>query len=128
MSPGLKKTLNVCVKAVNWIRSRALNHRLFQSLCEEVAQEHTVRSYYTEVRWLSRGCVLSRVFELRGEIHQFLRERRQELVRYFDEPSFVQMLACLADVFSALNELSLSLQGSGLNIVTASKKLASFKE
>ena len=31
-------------------------------------------------------------------------------------------------VFSALNELSLYLQGRGLNIVTASEKLATFKE
>ncbi|XP_076315072.1 protein FAM200C-like [Tachypleus tridentatus] len=128
LPPDLKKTLDICVKVVNFIRSRALNHRLFQSHCEEMGQEHTALLYHTEVRWLSRGCVLFRVFELRGEIHQFLRERVQELAIYFKEPSFVQMLAYLADVFLALNELNLSLQGRGLNIVTASAKLAAFKE
>ncbi|XP_076352731.1 protein FAM200C-like [Tachypleus tridentatus] len=97
--PDLKKTLDICVKVVNFIRSRALNHRLFQSLCEEMGQEHTVLLYHNEVRWLSRGPVLFRVFELRGEIHQFLRERVQELAIYFKEPSFAQMLAYLADVF-----------------------------
>ncbi|XP_076352725.1 protein FAM200C-like [Tachypleus tridentatus] len=100
IAPDLKKTLDICVKVVNFIRSRALNHRLFQSLCEEMGQEHTVLLYHTEVRWLSRGPVLFRVFELRGEIHQFL----------------------------PLNELNLSLQRRGLNIVTASAKLAAFKE
>ncbi|XP_076352730.1 protein FAM200C-like [Tachypleus tridentatus] len=99
LPPDLKKTLDICVKVVNFIRSRALNHRLFQSLCEEMGQEHTVLLYHTEVRWLSRGPVLFRVFELRGEIHQFLRERVQELAIYFKEPSFAQMLAYLADVF-----------------------------
>ena len=84
---------------MNLIGSWALNHRLLQSLCEEVGQEHTVLLYHTEVRWLSRGRVLSRVFEPRGEIHQFLRELVQELAIYFNEPSFIQMLACLADVF-----------------------------
>ncbi|XP_076314915.1 protein FAM200C-like [Tachypleus tridentatus] len=118
LPPDLKKTLDICVKVVNFIRIRALNHRLFQSLCEEMGQKHTVLLYHTEVRWLSRGRVLFRVFELRGEIHQFLRERVQELAIYFKEPSFVQMLDYLADVFLALNELNLSLQGRGLNIVT----------
>lgn len=37
------------------------------------------------------------------------------------------MLAYLADVFLALNELGLSLQGRGLDIVTASEKFAAFK-
>ncbi|XP_076325489.1 protein FAM200C-like [Tachypleus tridentatus] len=38
LPPDLKKTLDICVKVVNFIRSRALNHRLFQSLCEEMGQ------------------------------------------------------------------------------------------
>ncbi|XP_068225354.1 protein FAM200C-like [Palaemon carinicauda] len=122
LSPDLKKTLDVCVKAVNLIRSRALNHRLFPSLCEEVGQEHTVLLYHTEVRWLSRGLVLSRVFELRGELHHFFHEWVQELAIHFNDPSFVQMLAYLVDVFSALNGFNLSLQGRGLNIVTAREK------
>ena len=41
LPPDLKKTLDACVKVVNLIHSRALNHRLFQSLYEEVGQEHT---------------------------------------------------------------------------------------
>ncbi|XP_068246891.1 protein FAM200C-like [Palaemon carinicauda] len=128
LSPDLEKTLNVCVEAMNLIRSQALNHRLFQSLCEEIGQEQTVLLYHTEVRWLSRGRVLSRVFELRGEIHHFLHEQVQELAIHFNDPSLVQMLAYLADVFSALNELNLSLQGRGLNIFPASEKFAAFKE
>ncbi|XP_076308616.1 protein FAM200C-like [Tachypleus tridentatus] len=96
--PDLKKTLDICVKVVNFIRSRALNHRLFQSLCEEMGQEHTVLLYHTEVRWLSRGRVLFRVFELRGEIHQFLRERKG--TQHCDckrEIGCIQRKTCLVD-------------------------------
>ncbi len=39
----------------------------------------------------------------------FLRERVQEPAICFNEPSFVQMLAYLAGLFLALNELNLSL-------------------
>ncbi|XP_068246892.1 protein FAM200C-like [Palaemon carinicauda] len=52
----------------------------------------------------------------------------QELAIHFNDPSLVQMLAYLTDVFSALNELNLSLQGRGLNILPASEKFAAFKE
>jgi len=36
----------------------ALNHRLFQSFCEEVGHEHHVFMYHKEVKWLSRSRVL----------------------------------------------------------------------
>ena len=116
------------MKVVNMIRGRALNHRLFRSFCEEVGKEHTMLLYHTEVRWLSRGCVLSRLFELRDEIQQFLREAGHELAEYFDDPEFVQALAYLADAFTALNELNRSLQGRGISILDACEKLSAFRE
>ncbi|CAB4061018.1 unnamed protein product [Lepeophtheirus salmonis] len=104
---GLKKTLEICVKIVNIIRGRALNHRLFQSFCEEVGQEHTVLLYHTE---------------------QFLHGLVQVLEGYFHDPEFVPILAYLVDVFTALNELNRSLQRRGMNILIASEKLATFKD
>ena len=92
LPPDLRKILEISVKVVNMIRGRALNHRLFQSFCEEVGKEHTVLLYHTEVRWLSRGRVLSRLFELRDEIQQFLREAGHELAEYFDGPKFFKPL------------------------------------
>lgn len=123
----LKQTLDNCVKIVNAIRSRALHHRLFQKFCEEVGQDHSVLLYHTEVRWLSRGRVLSRVFELREEILHFFRDQENQLAEHFENEEFLQMLGYLADIFSHLNSLSLSLQGKGLNIVVASEKLDAFK-
>ncbi|CAB4069232.1 unnamed protein product [Lepeophtheirus salmonis] len=53
IAQDLKKTWEICVNVVNMIRPRALNHRLFQSFCEEVGQEYTAVLYHTEVRRLS---------------------------------------------------------------------------
>ena len=65
-------TLNSYVKIVNYIRGRALNHRLFLSLCQDVNQnDKHVLLYHTEVRWLSRGRVLNRFLQLRKEINGF---------------------------------------------------------
>ena len=115
----LKKALEICVKVVNTIRGRALNHRLFQLFCKELGIEQTVLLYYTEVRWLSRGRVLSRLFELRDEIKEFLCKMVNEMAEYFEDPEFIQNLAYLADVFTALNELNRSLQGQGISVIHA---------
>ena len=71
----LKAVLKHVIECVNFIRARALNHRLFKVLCDQMGSENTVLLYHTKVRWLSRGLVSSRVCELCGEIETFLRER-----------------------------------------------------
>lgn len=60
------------VKLVNLVRARGLNHRQFIQLLEESGAEHTDVLYHYNVRWLSLGKVLHRVWELRGEIMTFL--------------------------------------------------------
>lgn len=60
------------VKLVNLIQARGLNHRQFIQLLEESGAEHTDVLYHYNVRWLSLGKVLHRVWELRGEIMTFL--------------------------------------------------------
>ena len=70
----LKNVMSIVVRSVNFIRGHALNHRLFQVFCQEIGSEHSVLLFHTEVRWLSRGRVLTRVMELHEEIGQFLQE------------------------------------------------------
>ena len=111
--------MSICVKIINFIRARALNHRLFKRLL-----------YYTEVRWLSRGQVLKRLFELRTEVLLFLKDKVNTLYEYLESEDFLQGLAYLADIFSHLNEINMSLQvhplwsmQDALTIVDASERL-----
>ena len=71
MPADLLAVLNDAVKLVNFIKARPLNARLFTLLCNEMGSEHKALLLHTEVRWLSRGKVLTRLFELRHELQQF---------------------------------------------------------
>ena len=70
MEPDLHSVLNTAVAAVNFVKSRALQSRLFGQLCREMDAGHDTLLYHSEVRWLSRGKVLQRVFELRREVSE----------------------------------------------------------
>lgn len=101
--------LEICFEvSVNFIRARALNHRLFKVFCEQGGSEHTVLLYHTE---LSRCLVLSRVFELRTEMEIFLRERKFPLSEHFCENKFIGALAYFTDILSHLNQLNVQMQG-----------------
>jgi hypothetical protein len=71
MPQGLKEVLENAVKIANFTKSRPTNSRVFQALCEEMGSLHNCLLTHTEVRWLSRGKILVRLFELRTEIIVF---------------------------------------------------------
>ncbi|KAF0746458.1 protein ZBED8-like [Aphis craccivora] len=58
----VKNVLEICIKVVNSIKSSALNSRFFKLLCSELSTQHSVL-LLTEVRWLSKGNMLDRLYE-----------------------------------------------------------------
>ena len=80
--------------------------------------DHTVLLYHTQVRWLSKKNMLSRIFKLREEVKLFLvTKRKHDLLLAFGGDGFSTYLAYLADIFKALNQLNKKLQGpAGTNI------------
>jgi len=70
--------------------------------------EHTKLLYHTEVRWLTRGKVLSRLFELHDEVQIFFAERHDLCNRMHDTQRLTK-LANPSDTFSTLNVLNLAL-------------------
>ena len=122
----LKEAMGIVVQTVNFIRGRALNHRLFKKFCDEIGAEHGVLLYHTEVRWLSRGSVLTRVVELQDEILEFLKHQQSPLARHFEDHHFIVRLGYLADIFSLLNDLNISMQGRDMDIIQARGKVVAF--
>lgn len=112
LSSELSEVMTDIVGVVNFIKTRPLKTRVFSAICEEMGAEHQAVLFHSEARWLSRGKVLSRVFELREQIRMFLeQEHKYDLAEHFCDENFLAKLAYLSDIFGKLNELNLQLQG-----------------
>lgn len=115
----LLKTLESAIKIVNSIKSSALNSQLFTLLCEDLDSDDKVLLFHTQVRWLSKGNMLARLYELKEEVTLFLEfKERNDLLQMFNNEEFQCRLAYLTDMFEALNQLNLKLQGKNGTIIS----------
>uniref|UniRef100_H3B901 HAT C-terminal dimerisation domain-containing protein n=1 Tax=Latimeria chalumnae TaxID=7897 RepID=H3B901_LATCH len=112
--------MQLVVKVVNFIVSRALNHKLiadYEAECGELVM-------HNEVRWWSRGRVLEKFLGLLPLIHEFL-ESKGKGEKELEDPGWIIKLSFLTDIMRHLNALSLQLQGKRklpsdmLRVVTA---------
>uniref|UniRef100_K7FPI3 BED-type domain-containing protein n=1 Tax=Pelodiscus sinensis TaxID=13735 RepID=K7FPI3_PELSI len=111
ISPSLKNVLDEAVQIINYIKTRPLQSRLFKIMCEDMGSQHTALLLHTEVRWLSQGKVLVRLFELRHELSANLMDHKFQLSDRLTDFLWLSRVAYLADIFTKLNEVNLSLQG-----------------
>eukprot|EP00096_Caligus_rogercresseyi_P005480 TRINITY_DN2100_c0_g1_i1.p1 TRINITY_DN2100_c0_g1~~TRINITY_DN2100_c0_g1_i1.p1 ORF type:complete len:323 (+),score=-15.95 TRINITY_DN2100_c0_g1_i1:38-970(+) len=123
MPADLKTVLDKTVKMVNFVKARPLNKRIFTALCNEMDSDHTSLLLHTEVRWLSRGKVLTRVFELKDELKMFFVDHSFHLSDSLHDEEFLSRSAYLGEIFSRLNELNLGLQGLSANIFIVREKI-----
>ena len=126
-SASLVEVMCVTVKVVNSILACSLQHRQFQALLDEVSAQYGDLVYFTEVRWLSRGAMLSRVWDLRKEIATFIADKKLPYSETFEDPVWLSKLAMLTDVSQHLNELNLRLQGKDLLITEMASNIAAFE-
>ncbi|XP_025192680.1 zinc finger BED domain-containing protein 5-like [Melanaphis sacchari] len=86
-----------------------------------MGSDHVQLILHTEIRWLSRGKILQRFFELRDEIRVIFLETR--FVGLLTDISWLSRIAYLADVFEYLNTLNLSLQGIYIDVFHVEDKI-----
>uniref|UniRef100_K7GDR9 DUF4371 domain-containing protein n=1 Tax=Pelodiscus sinensis TaxID=13735 RepID=K7GDR9_PELSI len=125
ISPSLKNVLDEAVQIINYIKTRPLQSRLFKIMCEDMGSQHTALLLHTEVRWLSGGKVLVRLFELRHELSANLMDHKFQLSDRLTDFLWLSRVEYLADIFTKLNEVNLSLQGKNVNIFNAKDKILS---
>jgi hypothetical protein len=107
----MTNAVTVVTKLVNCIRSKGLNHRQFQQFLSDMDSENGAVLYYTEVRWLSRGRMLKRVYDLKLEINLFLHMKGKSFPQITDRDWMCNFAFCV-DITQYLYELNSNLQGT----------------
>ena len=118
--------LKIVTKIVNSTRAALLQHRLFKALLEDTEDEEHYLILHTEVRWLSKGKVLTRFVSLIEEKKTFINNEKEN----YDELAYSRWLIDLGfitDIMEKLNSLNLKLQGKDKNIAETISSVKSFK-
>lgn len=118
--------MNLVVSTVNFIRSRALNHRQFKQMLQEMDSEFTDVTYYCKVRWLSNAKTLRRFSSLLGEIDTFMRSKGREHEEFTDA-QWINDLAFLSDITEHMSILNQQLQGKQQNISSLWQHVTAFR-
>ncbi|XP_068209160.1 zinc finger MYM-type protein 6-like [Palaemon carinicauda] len=125
LPPKLLSCLNRVIRIVNFVKTSALNTRLFKLLYEDFGSDHICLLYHTEVRWLSRGNMTRRLFELRDVLLVFFKEKEHDFQKDLEDEEFISRLVYLSDIFGALNHLNL-FQGPDCTVTEFISKLGVF--
>lgn len=124
LSDRLHQSLQLVIKAVNKIKSSALNTRLFAQLCDENDEDFQRLLLHTEVRWLSKGACLTRFYLLFESVLEFVGSKDPDLKENLIKKR--ADIAYLTDLFKKFNDINLQLQGDALNLIKTKSVISAF--
>ncbi|KAM3843168.1 SCAN domain-containing protein 3 [Diretmus argenteus] len=124
----LNEVLQDAIQVVDFIKARPLKHRLFARLCNEMGARYEGLLLHSNVRWLSRGAVLNRVYEMRSEIAEFLSSEKHQLAERFTNAEWIRKLTYMSDIFHHLNQLNQSMQGRDTYVLHVQDKVRAFSK
>ena len=109
---AMKNKLAIIIRIENFIKSSAVNSRLFAKLCKDMDSNYINLLFHTNIRELSKGTMLARAYDLKDEVSILLESQgQQDLLLPFQSEEFQLAMAHLVDIFKTLNRLNLLLQG-----------------
>jgi hypothetical protein len=118
------------MKMINFLKAKsALRHRKLRQFLGELDAQYTDLLAHNNVRWLSKGSALTRIWELRDELTAFLDTCGESGLPHLDVMRSIgnmTNLAFLVDILGHLNKLNLKQQGKGKSILELWSTVKSF--
>ncbi|KAJ4437349.1 hypothetical protein ANN_17490 [Periplaneta americana] len=124
-SANSANVMSVVVKALNLIKANSLRHRQFQEYLHDICCDYDDLTYYSQVRWLSRGHMLHRFYNICAEVDSFLKGHNITIPEISDS-EWSSDLAFLMDLCDHLTRLNRALQGKNRSIVDMADASRSF--
>uniref|UniRef100_A0A8C5I931 HAT C-terminal dimerisation domain-containing protein n=1 Tax=Gouania willdenowi TaxID=441366 RepID=A0A8C5I931_GOUWI len=103
----LGEVMSLVIRVINFIVARALNDRQFKTLLDEVGNNYHGLLLHSNVRWLSRGKVLSR----------FAASETEWLLKFY----------YLVDMTEHLSQLNVKMQGIGNTVLSLQHAVFAFE-
>ena len=122
---NMKHLMTDLVKAVNFIRSRGLNHRKFKAFLDEVGSGYEDVVHFSKVRWLSKAATFKRFHLLLPEIKVVLEEKKQNM-DFLENEEWLNDSSFCVDSTEVLTELNLHLQGKDQLCSSMFKRITCF--
>ena len=111
------------MQIINFAKTRPLQSRVFKALCEVIGSHKTTLLLHTEARWLSRGNVMVRMFEMRKELLSYCHDHEHKLSDRLRNDVWLSKLTYSAAIF-----LKLRLQRKETNIYRAEDNISFFRK
>ena len=104
LTAAMKDKLTIAIRIVNFVKASATNTRLLNHLCKEMDSAYETLLFHPAVRWLSKGNMLDRVYDMREKVRRFLESHlKQNLLLSFTSQEFQLTLAYILWTFLYLS-------------------------
>ena len=112
-SATIGETFSKVLEIVHFIKVNSTRYCQFRELLINDDETDIVdMAFHYQVRWLSRGNILSKIFKLKQQIVSFYEKQKKHC--YLSNFDFIRNAAFLCDLMSKQNELNIFLQGKSI--------------
>uniref|UniRef100_A0A672ZSE0 Uncharacterized protein n=1 Tax=Sphaeramia orbicularis TaxID=375764 RepID=A0A672ZSE0_9TELE len=122
----LGEVMSLVIRVVNFIVARALNDHQFKTLLDEVGNNYPGLLLHSNVRWLSKGKVLSYFAACLSEIWTFLEIKNVDHPELTDTERLLKFYY-LVDMTEHLNQLNVKMQGTGNTVSSLQQAVFGFE-